>query len=136
MKLILCIHVPGISLYKKIVVFFLFQSDKNSGCYGNFQFPLQSQVSVLRTNGPLVFIFRTHFKFIYLFSVFLSKVLCQRIDEHFKLSFQNGFISREFKGYLNVHTPSQYLNSQNTNRVRRVDLREYLKRKHQLVFVF
>ena len=38
MKLILCIHVPGISLYKK-VVFFLFQSDKNSGCYGNFQFP-------------------------------------------------------------------------------------------------
>ena len=27
MKLILCIHVPGISLYKK--VFFLFQSDKN-----------------------------------------------------------------------------------------------------------
>ena len=37
MKLILCIHVPGISLYKKDV--FLFQSDKNSGCYGNFQFP-------------------------------------------------------------------------------------------------
>ena len=36
MKLILCIHVPGISLYKKVV--FLFQSDKNSGCYGNFQF--------------------------------------------------------------------------------------------------
>ena len=37
MKLILCIHVPGISLYKKTC--FLFQSDKNSGCYGNFQFP-------------------------------------------------------------------------------------------------
>ena len=37
MKLILCIHVPGISLYKEIV-FFLFQSDENSGCYGNFQF--------------------------------------------------------------------------------------------------
>ena len=36
MKLILCINVPGISLYKKL---FLFQSDKNSGCYGNFQFP-------------------------------------------------------------------------------------------------
>ena len=32
MKLILCIHVPGISC-------FLFQSDKNSGCYGNFQLP-------------------------------------------------------------------------------------------------
>ena len=28
MKLMLCIHVPGISLYKKVV--FLFQSDKNS----------------------------------------------------------------------------------------------------------
>ena len=40
-ELILCIHVPGISLYKKVFffVFFLFQSDKNSGCYGNFQFP-------------------------------------------------------------------------------------------------
>ena len=37
MKLILCIHVPGISLYKKSC--FLFESDKNSGCYGNFQFP-------------------------------------------------------------------------------------------------
>ena len=35
MKLILCIHVPGISLYKE---YFWFQSDKNSGCYGNFQF--------------------------------------------------------------------------------------------------
>ena len=34
MKLILCIYVPGISLSKN----FLFQSDKNSGCYGNIQF--------------------------------------------------------------------------------------------------
>ena len=34
MRLILCINVPGISLYKD----FLFQSDKNSGCYDNFQF--------------------------------------------------------------------------------------------------
>ena len=39
MKLILCIHVPGISLYKKKKKCFLFQSDKNSGCYGYFQFP-------------------------------------------------------------------------------------------------
>ena len=37
MKLILCICVPGISLYNENV--FLFQSDKNSGCYGYFQFP-------------------------------------------------------------------------------------------------
>ena len=35
MKLIFYIYVPGMSLYKD---FFLFQSDKNSGCYGNFQF--------------------------------------------------------------------------------------------------
>ena len=35
-RLIRCIHVPGISLYKKS---FLFQSDKTSGCYGYFQFP-------------------------------------------------------------------------------------------------
>ena len=28
------LHVPGISLYETVV--FLFQSDKNSGCYGNF----------------------------------------------------------------------------------------------------
>ena len=40
MKLILCIHVPGISLYKEIVFCFfcMLQSDKKSGCYGNIQF--------------------------------------------------------------------------------------------------
>ena len=35
MKLILSIHVPAST--KKSC--FLFQSDKNSGCYDNFQFP-------------------------------------------------------------------------------------------------
>ena len=35
MKLILCIHVYDICLY--IILFF--RSDKNSGCYGNFNFP-------------------------------------------------------------------------------------------------
>ena len=34
---VLCIHVPDSILY--IICVFLFQSDKNSGCYGNFKFP-------------------------------------------------------------------------------------------------
>ena len=33
MNPVLCIHVPLHNLC------FLFQSDKNSGCYGNFKFP-------------------------------------------------------------------------------------------------
>ena len=37
MNPLLCIHVPDSSLY--IICVFLFQSDKNSGCYGNFKFP-------------------------------------------------------------------------------------------------
>ena len=37
MNPVLCIHVPDSSLY--IICVFLFQSDKNSGCYGNFNFP-------------------------------------------------------------------------------------------------
>ena len=36
MKPILCIHVPDSGLY--IIFVFLFQADKNSGCYGNFKF--------------------------------------------------------------------------------------------------
>ena len=36
-KLILCIHVKDISMYINCI---LFQWDKNSGCYGNLQFPL------------------------------------------------------------------------------------------------
>ena len=36
MNPVLCIHVPDSSLY--IICVFLFQSDKNSGCYGNFKF--------------------------------------------------------------------------------------------------
>ena len=35
---VLCIHVPDSNLY--IICVFFFQSDKNSGCYGNFKFPL------------------------------------------------------------------------------------------------
>ena len=37
MKPILCIHVPDSGLY--IIRVFLFQADKNSGCYGNLKFP-------------------------------------------------------------------------------------------------
>ena len=37
MKPVLCIHVPDSGLY--IICVFLFQSDKNSGCYGNLKFP-------------------------------------------------------------------------------------------------
>ena len=37
MNPVLCIHVPDSSLY--ITCVFLSQSDKNSGCYGNFRFP-------------------------------------------------------------------------------------------------
>ena len=33
----LCIHVPDSGLY--IIGVFLFQADKNSGCYGNLKFP-------------------------------------------------------------------------------------------------
>ena len=36
-KPVLCIHVPGSGLY--IICVFLFQADKNSGCYGNLKFP-------------------------------------------------------------------------------------------------
>ena len=37
MKPILCIHVPDNGFY--IICVFLFQADKNSGCYGNLKFP-------------------------------------------------------------------------------------------------
>ena len=37
-KPVLCIHVPDSGLY--IICVFLFQADKNSGCYhGNLKFP-------------------------------------------------------------------------------------------------
>ena len=36
MKPVLCIHVPDSGLY---ITVFLFQADKNSGCYGNLKFP-------------------------------------------------------------------------------------------------
>ena len=36
-KPVLCIHVPDSGLY--INLCFLFQADKNSGCYGNLKFP-------------------------------------------------------------------------------------------------
>ena len=37
MKPILCIHVSDSGLH--IICVFLFQADKNSGCYGNLKFP-------------------------------------------------------------------------------------------------
>ena len=36
-KPVLCIYVPDSGLY--IICVFLFQKDKNSGCYGNLKFP-------------------------------------------------------------------------------------------------
>ena len=36
-KPVLCIHVPDSGL--NIICVFLFQGDKNSGCYGNLKFP-------------------------------------------------------------------------------------------------
>ena len=36
-KPVLSIHVPDSGLYRICV--FLFQADKNSGCYGNLKFP-------------------------------------------------------------------------------------------------
>ena len=35
---VFCIHVPDSNLYIICVCFFLFQSDKKSGCYGNLKF--------------------------------------------------------------------------------------------------
>ena len=37
-KPVLCIHVPDSGLYIICGFFFLFQADKNSGCYGNLKF--------------------------------------------------------------------------------------------------
>ena len=34
MNPVLCIHVPDSTLYIHVICVFLFQSDKNSGCYG------------------------------------------------------------------------------------------------------